>query len=102
MKGLKIFCFLTLSYFITCPLYADIYEWTDENGVKHFTNYTPPAGATVLLKTEEVPYDEDADRERVEADRKIQLELARLELAEREAEIERRTTEAERRAAETR
>ena len=68
MKGLKIFCFVTVSCFMAAPLYADIYEWTDQNGVKHFTNYTPPADATILIKTEELPYDEAADRERIAAE----------------------------------
>jgi hypothetical protein len=100
MKGLKIFFFVTVSCFIAAPLYADIYEWTDENGVRHFTNYTPPATANILIKTEEVPYDEAADRERIEAERQLQLELDRLEIAEKEAEIERLAAEAERKAAE--
>ncbi len=79
---------------------ADIYEWTDDNGVKHFTNYAPPDHATILMKTEELPYDEAADRARMEADRQFLDELARLESAAREAELERRVAEAERRAAE--
>ncbi|MDM8553728.1 glutaredoxin domain-containing protein [Desulfococcaceae bacterium HSG7] len=32
------FCFL----FSTALLYADMYSWTDENGVKHFSNAPPP------------------------------------------------------------
>ena len=100
MKGLKILLFLAAVCLIAGTLHADIYEWTDANGVKHFTNYAPPDDATILMKTEELPYDEAADRARIEADRQQQLELARLELAAREAEIERRAAEAERRAAE--
>ena len=100
MKGLKIFLFIAAGCLIAGPLYADIYEWTDENGVKHFTNYTPPDNATILIKFEELPYDEAADRARIEAERQQQLELARLEIAEREAELERREAEAERRAEE--
>ena len=100
MKGLKLFFIVTVSYFIATPLYADIYEWTDENGVRHFTNYAPPAAAKILIKTEEVPYDEAADRERIEAERQLQLELDRLEVAEKEAELERLAAEAERKAAE--
>jgi hypothetical protein len=100
MKGLKIFFFVTASCLIAAPLYADIYEWTDENGVKHFTNYAPPATAKILIKTEELPYDEAADRERIEAERQLQLELERLEAAEKEAEITRLAAEAERKAAE--
>lgn len=100
MKGLKILLFLAAVCLIAGTLHADIYEWTDENGVKHFTNYAPPDDATILMKSEEVPYDEAADRARIEAERQQQLELAKLEMAAREAELERRETEAQRRAAE--
>ena len=62
--------------------HADIYSWVDEDGVTHFTNHSPPKHAKLLMKTPEIPYDEEADNERREADR---LEAARQELAEREA-----------------
>lgn len=100
MKGLKIFLLVAAGCLIAGSLQADIYEWTDANGVKHFTNYAPPQAATVLMKTEEVPYDEAADLARMEADRQYQLEFAKQEIAAREAELERREAEAERRAAE--
>ena len=32
---------------------ADIYFWTDENGVKNFTNYSPPEQAEVFMETSE-------------------------------------------------
>ena len=73
MKGLKIVTLITIvSWFIASSLYADIYRWTDENGVIHFANYAPPDGATIMMKTEELPYDEAADRERMEAERQRQ------------------------------
>jgi hypothetical protein len=100
MKGLKIFLLVAAGCLIAGPLQADIYEWTDANGVKNFSNYAPPQDATVLMKTEEVPYDEAADLARMEADRQYQLELAKQEITAREAELERREAEAERRAAE--
>jgi hypothetical protein len=76
---------------------ADIYSWTDENGVNHFTNYAPPKQARLLMKTPEIPYDKEADIQRQENDR---LEVARLELAEREAYLLQQQQEAERRIAE--
>jgi hypothetical protein len=100
VKGLRTVLYVTLGCFAAWPLFADIYEWTDENGVKHYTNYAPPSEAKTLLKTEELPYDEAADRARMEAERKVQLELARLELAEREAELEWREAQTEQRLAE--
>ena len=79
---------------------ADIYEWTDENGVKHYSNHLPPDGSTVLMKTKEEPYDEAADRARMEAERRERLELARLENERRELELRLREAELEQRLAE--
>ena len=100
MKGCKIVILVAVICLFSSFLYADIYEWTDENGVKHFTNYAPPDNAKIMMKTEEVPYDEAADLARIEAENQQRLELARQEIAEREAELERREAEAERRLAE--
>ena len=61
---------------------ADIYAWTDENGVKHFTNQEPPKQATLFMRTPEIRHNEEADKERREMDR---LAIARKELAEQEA-----------------
>ena len=75
---------------------ADIYAWTDENGVKYFTNHAPPEQATLFMKTREIPHDEEADNQRREMDR---LEVARQELAEREAFLREQQLAAERRIA---
>lgn len=75
---------------------ADIYSWTDENGVRYFTNHAPPKQATLLMKTPEIAYDEEADLQRRESDA---LEMARQELAEREAYLLEQQQEAERRMA---
>jgi hypothetical protein len=51
------------------PLHADIYSWTDGNGVKHFSNVPPPdMNSTVDVKRAYV-YDEDADEERWELEK---------------------------------
>ncbi len=100
MTALKLFLCITVGCFVGSSLYADIYKWTDEDGVKHFTNYAPPPEASIMMKTEELPYDEAADHARLEAEREEQLERTRLELAERTAELERREAEAEQRLAE--
>ena len=104
MKGLKILLLVAAGCLIAGSVQADIYEWTDANGVKHFSNFAPPDDARILMKTEEVPYDEAADLARMEADRQYQLqyqlEIAKQEVAAREAELERREAEAERKAAE--
>ena len=66
---------------------ADIYTWIDESGVKHFSNFAPPAHAEVIMKTEELPYDEQADQQRMAAERQERLVAAWQELADREAEL---------------
>ena len=55
MKRFKIMILaaLWLSGFAALEANADIYSWTDENGVNHFTNYSPPKQAKLLIKTPE-------------------------------------------------
>lgn len=66
---------------------ADIYTWMDENGVRHYTNYAPPPQAKVVLKTEELPYDDEADEERMQTQRLDQLTTALQAAAEKEAQL---------------
>jgi len=98
MKRFKIMILaaLWLAGFAGLEASADIYSWTDENGVRYFTNYAPPKHAQLLMKTPEIAYDEEADLQRRERDR---LELARQELAEREAFLRQQQQEAEHRIA---
>lgn len=100
MKGFKIFLFITACCVFASTALADIYEWTDADGVKHYSNYAPPENSKILMKTKEEPYDEGADRARAEADRQALLEMTRLDIAQREAELELREAEAERKLAE--
>ena len=39
---------------------ADVYSWTDENGVKRFSNKAPEGDIKKLQTTEEILYDEEA------------------------------------------
>jgi len=100
MKSLKRYLLvflLGLPWF--CPANADIYVWTDENGVKHITNYAPPERAQVLIRTPEIPYDAEADRQRQEAERRERMAREKLELEEKEARLERLEREASARLA---
>jgi len=74
---------------------ADIYRWKDANGVIHFSNQPPPEGTAVLEKIEEEPYDAQADRQRIEEERRLRLERQKLEVEERKAEISVREREAQ-------
>jgi hypothetical protein len=74
---------------------ADIYRWKDPEGVMHFSNQPPPAGATVIEKIEESPYDAEADRLRIEEERRLRLERQKLEVEERKAETAARERDAQ-------
>lgn len=86
---------------------ADIYSWSDENGILHFTNRNPPPEAELFLKTKEGPYEEAVARAQTETAAQRELRRAQDEareqeerLAEKAAELERRTEEANRKAEE--
>ena len=49
--------------FWTPHLRADIYSWTDKDGVVHYTNYNPPKEAKIFLKAPEIIYDENVVQE---------------------------------------
>lgn len=100
MKRLQLLfaCVLLCCFYSTVS--ADIYAWTDEHGVKHFTNYAPPAQAQVLMRTEELPYDEEADKERIEAERQDRLVAAWQAIGEKEAQLLERQQQADQRIAE--
>ena len=100
MSGFKIFLLITVSCMVASSSFADIYEWTDEDGIKHYSNYAPPENSRILMKTREAPPDEEVDRARVAAERQAQLELDSLEIAQRQAELELREAEAEKKIAE--
>lgn len=59
------------------PSFADIYVWTDENGVKNFTNYSPPDKASIFMIEPKIasisaPVEQRSDLERLrEAEKKI-------------------------------
>ena len=76
--------------------YADVYSWTDENGVKSFGNQPPANAANVKLIFKEKPFDATADQQRKDTDNAEVTELIR-ELEEDEA---RQAAEDRRKAAE--
>jgi hypothetical protein len=72
-------------------LYADIYYWTDENGIINFSNYSPPPDAKIFIKDvkESPPDSTDIETAAIE-------ELQSRQLA-KQAALEKRLLEAERR-----
>jgi hypothetical protein len=51
-------------------LNADIYQWVDENGVKHFSNAPPANAGNAQIVFDEHIHDEAADENRVKTDQK--------------------------------
>jgi len=53
--------FLAIGLIIcSSPVEADIYSWTDEDGVKQFSNQPPEGDIKDLQTVKEIPYDEEA------------------------------------------
>ena len=86
---------------------ADIYVWTDEGGIRHFSNRDSHPEAELFLKTMEGPYEEAVERAQEETEKQRELERAEADLQERKerlaekiAELERRTEAAKQEAQE--
>ena len=95
MKRLLSLLFLIgILLWVSAP-HADIYSWTDANGVKSFGNQPPENATNVKLLFKEKPYDAAADQKRTETDNEELTELIR-ELEEDEAQ---QAAEARRKAA---
>lgn len=66
---------------------ADVYSWTDENGVKVYGNDPPENAANVKLVFKETPHNANTDQQRTETENKEATDLIR-ELDEEEAQQE--------------
>ncbi|MCK4986870.1 MAG: DUF4124 domain-containing protein [Desulfobacterales bacterium] len=75
---------------------ADVYSWTDENGVKHFGNQPPDNAANAKMVFKEEPHDEAADQQRTETQNRELTELIR----DLEEEEQRQAAENRKKAAE--
>ncbi len=99
MKSLTVIILL-LGILLWVPAsYADIYTWTDENGVKHFGDQPPESATDAKVVFKEEPHDAAADQERTDTQNKELTELLRdLEEQERQEAVEarRKAAEAER------
>lgn len=75
---------------------ADVYSWTDENGVKHFGNQPPENAANLKMVFKEEPHDAAADQQRTETQNRQLTDLIRdLEEEERRQAAEDRKKAAE-------
>lgn len=59
-----------MGFFCAPQLDADIYQWVDENGVKHFSNKPPANDKDAKIVSDEIQHDESAHKERLKSDQK--------------------------------
>jgi len=77
---------------------AEVYTWTDEKGVKHFSDRKPAEAKGAKAAFQAYEYDEAADRQRTESDEKAVQKAVKdinQEYAEAEQEKQRQEEEAE-------
>jgi hypothetical protein len=55
MKPIAIIIIFVFACLTASGLEAEIYSWTDENGVKHYSNTPPPDSATQIKAAREIP-----------------------------------------------
>ena len=72
--------------FSTLPSSAEVYQWTDEQGVQHFSD-VPPEGdvAGNVEETAEIPYDAKADEAREAHDKVVMDKIMNEEAQENSA-----------------
>lgn len=107
MKRIALFTYMLTACLWSHGVNADIYTWTDESGIMHFSNRNSHPEAALYLKTMEGPYEEAVERAQRETEQQRELERAQAEiriqearLAEKIAKLERRTAEAKRKTQE--
>ena len=98
----KLFMIFIITACWTTASFAEIYSWTDEQGVKHFSS-TPPEEGDNVKQSDEVQYDAKQDEERMKEyeqwlNQKNQEQAAETQEKQQRAEQEKR--EAEKAAAE--
>jgi len=80
--------------------HADIYVWTDENGIRHFSNRNSHPEAKLFLKSMEGPYEEAVERAQRETEKQREWERAEAEIQERKERLAEKVDKLERRAEE--
>jgi len=97
MKLLNILTISVLTFFCVSTLAAEIYIWTDEKGLKHYSDHRPENAESYDVQTETQTYqhDEEADKQRTETEQK-QLQDAIKEENENDKKQQQEAAEAER------
>jgi len=100
MKYLPILVLSVLVLLFITDLNADnIYSWTDENGVRQYSNTAPGNDAKDVEIIKEIPLTQDDEKKSGQDANKLDRVLDELEAENRAAEIEREKIEAEKKKA---
>lgn len=90
MKYLPILGLIGLVFLFITDLYADnIYSWTDENGVRQYSNTAPGNDAKNVEIIKEIPHTQDDEKKSGQNANELDRVLDELEAENRAAEIER-------------
>ena len=95
---ISLLCFVIILLWVP-GLHADIYSWTDKEGVKHFGNQPPEDAANLELLFKETPHNASVDQQRTKEEQKEVNELIKNlneEEAQQAAEEKKRAAEAAR------
>jgi hypothetical protein len=99
MKVVSILTAFLLVYCVVSDLNAGVYTWTDENGVRHYSDHPPEDAKDAEEIFPAYEYDEAADRQRSDADeREIEaaMNAADEEELQEQQEMEQQQLEAAR------
>ena len=97
MKRFAALAILCTLVFSASPAVGELYYWTDENGIRHYSNHAPPPGDIEYGSASEVDYDAEADMERGQRDAQTAEEMKATREAEA-AEAARQEAEAKKEA----
>jgi hypothetical protein len=90
MKYLPILGLIGLVFLFITDLNADnIYSWTDENGVRQYSNTAPGNDAKDVEIIKEIPHTQDDEKKSGQSANELDRVLDELEAENRAAEIER-------------
>lgn len=68
MKRMTSLALMWLMIWAVAPAVGEMYYWTDESGIRHYSNVPPPPEAADVGTASEIRYDAEADRLRIKKD----------------------------------
>lgn len=94
MKILTILTAFFLTFSGVLSLNAEVYTWTDENGIKHYSDQPPEDAGNAEAAFPEYEHDEAADKQRTESDAKeLQTVIKTIEEEDKKAQQEKERQE---------